>query len=442
MEALKIRGSLKFFVATCVIAALLVGCNFGNVTTPDEIATPTPYTPPVADRDRISELVAGNTDFAFDLYRQFESRSGNLVYSPYSISLAFAMATAGATGETEIQLNKALRTPFSGIALHEAFGALDHAISGRIGTQEDPDREFKLDVANSLWVQENYGLVGEFVDNLVRYYNASPIEVDFVNNVEGSRRAINSWVAGKTNNLIRELISPGAINSLTRIVLVNAIYFKAAWAVPFEAEATKLEEFHLLDGSEILSETMQAIDRFQCVHGDGYDAIRLPYRSGLQHMLAIIPERGRFAEMEPTFSRGLIVEVGQGLEECFVDLRFPRFDFESTFRLRDAVSELGARNAFHRGLAEFEAINNESCLSNDPDCFYISDAIHKAVIEVDEEGAEAAAATAVIMAVPVSSASPPPIRPYLFRVDRPFMFLIRDNVTGSILFAGRVTDPR
>ena len=464
---MKVRELFAVLLLLCATLILSIGCDFDGAGNPltnneprsetppasDDVAAPAPSidpdapdpagpsTAPVPSSRQLRELVNGNSEFAFDLYHQIGEHSGNLIFSPYSISLAFAMAYAGATGETEFQLNRVLRAPSSGTQFHQAFAALDDAVGLADPSTQDSAGGFELNIANSLWMQDGFQIFEEFISFLEQHYRARPFLVDFENNTESARLRINAWVEEKTKDLIKDLIPAGAIGRLTRLVLVNAIYFKGAWEIPFREGVTQTERFHALDGSEAYAELMQVTGRYNYMEGDGYKAIELPYQSSRQHMLAIVPDRGQFSAIEARFSPSLITRVDQDLRDVLVELRFPRFKFESDFGLGDAIMKLGAPNAFARDQAEFAAINGKSCKSEERDCLYISEAIHKAVIEVDEEGTEAAAATAIVMSVPESGSFQPP-RPIILRVDRPFLFLIRDDATGSILFAGRMENPR
>ncbi|MXW27306.1 MAG: hypothetical protein F4Z80_00140 [Chloroflexi bacterium] len=389
----------------------------------------------------LEALVAGNSEFAFELYDHLAAGPENLIYSPYSISLAFAMALAGASGDTETQLRDVFRFPADQARLHPAFFALGNAISGDRPPGVAPvEGEFELGIANSLWLQKDFDFVEEYLDLLAEHYGAAPNLVDFMANHEAARIQINDWVAGKTGDRIMDLLQPGVLDMFTRLVLVNAIYFKAGWEYPFVDGFTRQLPFYLLDGSPVPVDLMNVSAPFNYWRGDGLLAVELPYKFSQQHMLLIVPDRGRYEEVEQSLSTGLLSQIDEGLEHQSLNLWFPTFEFESQLSLADSLKKLGAPDAFDLERAEFDRINRLSCLRGDRDCLAIKDAIHKAFIAVDEDGTEAAAATAIAFAV-TASAGPRP-QPIRVRIDRPFMFLIRDDATGAILFAGRVIDPR
>ena len=386
-------------------------------------------------------LVAGNSEFAFELYDHLAASPENLIYSPYSISLAFAMALAGASGETEAQLRDVFRFPADQARLHPAFFALGNAVAGdRTPGQAPIDGEFELEIANSLWLQQDLAFVEEYLKLLAEHYGAAPSLVDFMANHEAARIQINDWVADKTGDRIMDLLQPGVLDRLTRLVLVNAIYFKSAWDYPFGDGSTRKLPFYLLDGSPVNVDLMNVSAPFKYWRGDGLLAVELPYKFSRQHMLLIVPDRGRFKDVEQSLSTGLLGRIDEGLKGRHLNLWLPGFEFETQLGLADALAEFGAPNAFDPERAAFDRINGQSCLRGDPNCLAIKDAIHKAFISVDEDGTEAAAATAIVIGVTVSEGPRP--QPLRVRIDRPFMFLIRDDATDAILFAGRVIDPR
>ena len=389
----------------------------------------------------LEALVAGNSEFAIELYDYLADSPENLIYSPYSISLAFAMALAGASGETETQLRNALRFPADQARLHPAFFALGNAVSGDRPPGAAPvDGEFELGIANSLWLQKDFAFVEEYLELLADHYGAAPIPVDFMTNHEAARIQINGWVADKTQDRIMDLLQRGVLDRFTRLVLVNAIYFKAGWEYPFRDGSTREMPFYLLAGDPVTVDLMNVSAPLRYWRGDGLQAVELPYKYSRQHMLLIVPDRGRYREVEQSLSTGLLGQIDEGLTRRSLNLWMPKFEFETQLGLADALQEFGARDAFDRERAEFDRINKLSCLRGDRDCLFIKDAIHKAFISVDEDGTEAAAATAIVFAV-AESGGPRP-QPLRVRIDRPFVFLIRDDATGSILFAGRVIDPR
>ena len=382
----------------------------------------------VSDAD-LAELVRGNSSFAFDLYQILQEGDGNLFYSPHSISLALAMTYAGARGETEAQMADALRFLLAQERLHPAFDALGRELASR---EEAPAQQggegFRLHVVNALWGQEGFEFLSQFLDLVANSYGAGLRRLDFASDPEEARLTINDWVSDQTEGRIEDLIAPGVIDALTRLVLTNAIYFNAAWANPFRAEATQDGPFYLLDGSEVTAPMMSKTSSFAYTGGEGYQALELPYVGGQLSMLILLPEAGAFEAFEATLDDDRVADILTGLGYQEVALTLPRFEFESGFSLKEALADLGMPAAF-TGAADFSGMTGGRDL-------FISEVVHKAFVAVDEEGTEAAAATAVMM--PLSAA---PGQPVQFTVDRPFVFLIRDIETGAILFVGRVLNP-
>jgi serpin B len=375
-----------------------------------------------------AELVAGNSAFAFDLYQRLrEEQDGNLFYSPYSISLALAMTYAGARGETEQQMAATMHYTLPQERLHPTFNALDTTLTS-CGDDEGEDA-FQLNIANALWGQEGYKFLSTFLDTLAENYGAGLRTLDFVNETESARQTINNWVSDQTEEKIQDLIPKGMLDPLVRLVLTNAIYFNGKWVLPFEKSNTHDEPFTLLDGSTVSVPMMSQTGNFEYAEGDGYQAVELPYRDSNVAMLFILPEAGRFEEMQGTFSAESITAITEDLTPQQVRLFVPKFTFESEFNLSETLIQMGMPAAF--GNADFSGMTGNREL-------FISDVVHKAFVAVDEEGTEAAAATAVIMA----KGAPMIKDAILIKLDRPFLFLIRDNDTGTILFVGRVLNPQ
>ncbi|MGD2143540.1 MAG: serpin family protein [Anaerolineae bacterium] len=385
----------------------------------------------------LDKLVEGNSAFAFDLYRFLAEQGGdeNLFYSPYSISLALAMTYAGARGETGGQMAEALQFNLPQDQLHPAFNALDQELAQRgegAAGKDDPDEEhpkgFRLKIANAIWGQTEYEFLGAFLDVLAENYGAGLRVLDFASSAEEARVTINQWVSDRTEGKIENLLPKGSIGSATRLVLTNAIYFNAAWANPFEEQATEPGPFTRLDGSEVTVPMMRQAESFGYAEGDGYQAVELPYDGHELSMVILLPERGTFEAFEDSLGAGLVQAVIENLARGQVDLTMPKFEFDSGLSLNDALSALGMPKAF-TGEADFSAMTGDKSL-------FISAVLHKAFVSVDEQGTEAAAATAVAM---VASAAPGDSVEVV--VDDPFIFLIRDIETGAVLFVGRVLDP-
>jgi len=384
--------------------------------------------PDVKETD-LSQLVSGNSSFAFDLYQAVWEGNGNLFYSPYSISLALAMTYAGARSETEQQMADTLHFTLSRDRLHPTFNALDLELARRGGDAEGVDEgAFKLHIANSLWGQMGYSFLPEFLDLLAQNYGAGVRLLDFTKAPEESRGTINDWVSDQTEGKIEDLIPEGAIDTLTRLVLANAIYFNAAWLHPFERELTHDGPFYLLDGSQVTVPLMAQTEFFGYVEGDGYQAVELPYVREELSMIILLPDADRFEEIQNSLDAVRVDTLLMGLEHANVALTMPRFSFESSFQLADTLADMGMPDAFSE-VADFSGMDGTRDL-------YITDVLHKAFVSVDEAGTEAAAATAVVIGL---KALPP--TPIEMTVDHPFIFVIRDIQTEAILFLGRVMNP-
>ena len=390
-------------------------------------------TNPSVDEGQVLTLAQDNAAFALLFYDQIRTEDGNIIFSPFSLSLALSMALAGAESSTEQGMLEALQLSLPEEAIHPAFNALLQAIEkSQEQTQEDMDgRNFQLNIANSIWGQADYSFKQPFIDSLAKHYGAGIYTVDYMQNPEGARLAINDWVAEETEQKITDLIPAGAIDPLTRLVLANAIYFNASWLYPFMDNATAEAPFFTLDGSEITVDMMKLYgERLSYLRGENYQAVNLPYLSNDFVMTVLVPDEGDFAEFEASLDLEDLMDIISGMASARVDLEMPKFDFESDVNANDPLIALGMADAFSPERADFSGITEEEQLM-------ISDVLHKATITVDEEGTEAAAATAVIIGV----TSAMPEDPISLVIDRPFLFLIRHQPTNTILFLGRVVNP-
>ena len=393
-------------------------------------------TSPNISEGALYDLVSDNSAFAMDLYQQLKARDGNLFYSPYSISLALAMTYAGARGETEEQMVDALHFSPSQDKLHPAFNSLDIELAKRgEGAKGKDDEGFRLNIVNAIWGQKDYEFLTDFLDTLAENYGAGLRILDFIQAPEESRIIINDWVSEQTEGRIEDLIPQGMIDSLTRLVLTNAIYFNAAWAFPFNESATSDGIFHLINGDEVTVPLMKQTESFGYAEGEDYQAVELPYDGNELSMVILLPESGEFSTFENSLDSMKLQEILENLQYALVNgkrtevaLTMPKFEFESSFDLKNTLSDMGMQVAFSEN-ADFSGMNGSRDL-------FITDVVHKAFVSVDEAGTEAAAATAVIVA-----STSIPMEPIKVNIDRPFIFMIRDIETGALLFAGRVLDP-
>lgn len=389
-------------------------------------------TSPNVETNNLDELVNGNIDFAFDFYQSVRDQEDNFFFSPYSISLALAMAYAGAKGETRDQMASILHYRLPPEDLHPSFNGLDLILSQR-GERVDPElgTGFQLNIANSTWAQQDHQFLQEYLDLLAANYGAGVRLTDFVNAPEEARKAINKWVSDETQGKIEDLIPPGALDALTRLVLANAIYFKASWLNTFQEDMTEDRAFTLLDGSQVSVPMMNYSkpERLPYIRGDGYQAVELPYVGGEISMVILVPDADKFSEYEEAMSTEHFNSILDSLEAKNVQLAMPKFSFESEFSLAETFLKMGLKSAFDPQEADFSGMDGSRDL-------FIKNVLHKAFVSVDEKGTEAAAATAVIVGV-----TSLPVVDVELSIDRPFVFLIRDIPTGTILFMGRVLSP-
>ena len=356
---------------------------------------------------------------SIDLYQRLAADSdGNLFLSPYSISSALAMTYGGARGETAEQMEDTLYLGGPG-ATHPAFSHLRKTLNG---IQEKG--HVQLSVANSLWPQRDYTFLPDYLAITKEFYGSTIEPVDYKADAEGARQKINGWVEQQTNDRIKDLIPAGMLDRATRLVLANAIYFKGNWARQFKPDHTRPAPFHRADGKTVDVPMMSQTADFRMAHTNGFQALELPYEGGDLSMLILLPSK---PDGLPALEKSLTLELLDGLQfnEMETMVQLPKFKLESTFNLGTTLAAMGMPLAFS-GQADFSGMTGKKDLS-------ISEVVHKAFIEVNEDGTEAAAATAVIMRM----TSMPP----MFEANHPFLFLIRENSTGAILFIGRVTDP-
>jgi len=389
---------------------------------------PRDTSPDVSQAD-LALLTEGNSAFAFNLYQELRKKEGNLFYSPYSISVALAMTYAGARGDTAEEMAATLQFLLEQDRLHPAFNWLDAELASRgEGAQGKDGEGFRLNIVNAIWGQKDYGFLSTFLDVLAENYGAGLRILDFVTEPEKSRVTINEWVSDQTEDRIKDLIPQGAIDAMTRLVLTNAIYFNAAWAYPFDEDVTANGAFYLLDGGQVNVPMMQQMQSFGYTDGEGYQAVELLYDGDELSMVILLPASGNFQAFEEGLEAQKVSDIISDLQLAQVTLTMSRFEFDSEFSLKDTLAEMGMPAAFSEA-ADFSGMTGTRDLC-------ISAVLHKAFVSVDEAGTEAAAATAVIVgetAVPGQSVE--------VTVNRPFIFLIRDIETGSILFVGRVLNP-
>lgn len=402
--------SVLWFAATCALVASAAVLCAQNTA------------PAVGN---LSAVANANGAFAVDLYRVLSKgdTGKNLFVSPFSISTALAMTYEGSRAGTRKQMADVLHFTMPDAVRREGFAAL------LAQTKAGPGKHYKLEVANALWGQKGYPFEPAFTGVVKKYYDGGFFTVDYAHDKDGSIHTINQWVENKTAGKIVNLLHPDDISQLTRLVLTNAIYFKGNWAAQFNKEATEQEPFHLASGKTVQTPMMHHSSNFRYVKQDGLAAVELPYAGNELSLLAILPD-GDIGKLDQSLTLDEINRLRAHMGEQEVDVTLPRFKFETRYLLKPVLNAMGMPQAFDEELADFSGMTGQKDL-------FIDQVIHQARIEVNEEGSEAAAATAVVM-------NPKSARyesNAVFRADRPFLFLIVHNATGSILFMGRLSNP-
>ncbi len=374
----------------------------------------------------VQTLVAGNTAFAADLYRLASGESGNLFMSPHSVTTALAMTYAGAASNTATQIADVFNFTQAPATLHASLNALDLTLASREQNGTSETIPFKLRVANSIWGQDGFEVLDPFLDTLALNYGAGMHVLDFQRETEASRQTINRWVEGQTNNKIKDLLPQGVIEPTTKLVLTNAIYFSAAWQSPFKANDTQDRPFQVA-GTNVQVPTLYQTADLWYGEATGWKAVEIPYDGGDLSMTVVVPDN--LAAFEQQLTAATFTAISDALTNHSVQLYLPKFKFEAPLPLKGILMELGMTDAFTDGLADFSGIDGKREL-------VITDVLHKGFVGIDENGTEAAAATAVV----IGPASVP--QQATMVVDKPFVFFIKDRQTGAILFVGRVVDPR
>lgn len=390
--------------------------------------------------DLFEQFTADNRDFAFSLLDQIRQEEGddeNVFLSPHSISLALAMTYVGARGDTKAQMADVLRFQLDDDDLHPAFNKLDLALKERSEIETDDGDAFELEVVNQTWGQVNFPFAQSFLDTLSLHYGAAMYVVDFVTDYEEIREAINAWVEEQTNDRIKDLLPDGSLDDYTRKVLVNAIYFYGSWDTTFDENRTSDEEFSLLDGSTTQVELMRHDDPIFVPYFADEDtvAVALPYVGEEVSMVAVKPadDEADFLQWEEDFDRQAFDAVVDGFSPKQGWVHFPKFEDEGDYSLVDPLEALGMVDAFDDMLSDFGGMLEPEF---DEINMTITDIFHKTFVSVDEEGTEAAAATAVV--VGTDSA---PMADFEISFDRPFYYAVYDHPTDTILFLGRMVAP-
>jgi serine protease inhibitor len=400
-------------IGPLIIASLLLCVSFGITT--------------AAEPSSAARLAEGNAAFALDLYSQLKAQPGNLFFSPYSISTCLAMTYAGARGETEQQMAKVFHFGSDQHQLHLAFGELQRGLK----TAEE-QKGIELNIANALWTQPGHPFLEPFLKVARNEYQANVNQADFKTSAESARGQINRWVEEVTKEKIKDILPPASLTPDTRLVLANAIYFKGVWAAPFKKAETRPQPFHFTPTRQADVPCMHHVDTVKYMENDTLQAVELPYSSNRLSMVIVLPRLvDGCSQLETTLTPEFLQRTLAQMKKQKVELFLPRFKMESGANLNRDLAKMGMTDAFG-SKADFSGIDGTHLL-------YISAIFHKAWVEVNEEGTEAAAATATT--ITAMAVQRPPAPPPVFRADHPFLFFIRDTQSGSLLFLGRMAEP-
>jgi len=425
----------KKFLTIGIIALIVVGLGiflYGCTTQPEPTPKPTPTPEPTPEPEPINQqqvtlansVVEANNLFAADLYDKYKSEEENLFFSPYSISSALSMTYEGAKGKTAEEMQVVLHLPDDKNQIRSDFKNLYNDLN-------KADKTYKLTTANALWAQEDYPFVDEYFNVVDEYYDGKVTNLDFKTDTENSRVTINNWVEDKTNDKIQDLIPAGMLSPATRLVLTNAIYFKANWSNQFDAEDTRDGKFKLSSGQDVDAKLMHKTSNYNYGETGDIQILEMDYLDNDLSMIIILPKDDKLNKVENDFSKDKLKDWKNDMETEKVRVTLPKFKFETKYFMAKDLKEMGMPTAFKYPDADFTGMSLT-------DELYIDEVIHQTFVEVAEYGTEAAAATAVIMRL--GSASPTE-EPKIFTADHPFIFIIQQKDTGNILFMGRMSNP-
>ncbi len=372
------------------------------------------------------QIVKANNSFGLDVYRHLCREKGNQFLSPLSLTIALAMTLEGARGETAAAMRQVLKLSVDDSVRQRGFAQIRELIN-------QPGRKSQLRLANAVWVQKDFPVLKNYLEIITRFYDGRASNVDFINQREEARKMINQWTEEKTAGKIRDLIPPGVIDHLTRLILTNAIYFRGLWLLPFNAELTRPEKFYLSEDEEIEVPMMRFLGdraRFPYMENEDLQMLEMFYEGQDLSMLLLLPRKKDISSLESKLSLETLEGWKRELKEERVDVYLPRFKIETKYFLKDKLEAMDMAVAF-TPQANFSGINGRKDL-------FIQQVIHQAFIEVNEEGTEAAAASGVL----IGRTAYIPEKKFIFRADHPFIFLIQEKSSGAVLFLGRLYDPR
>lgn len=404
----------KIIISIIILSIFLIGCA------PSE-----PVVIPVADDSQatpeaISAVVNANNQFAFELYSELKNtETRNIFFSPYSISTSLTMTYEGARGQTADEMQSVLHIPEDPNIRRPGFAKIINQINKE-------DKSYQLNTANALWAHEDYKFLDEYFNTIQNYYTGKVTNLNFVKETEKSRVTINNWVEEQTNNKIKNLIPSGVLNVMTRLVLTNAIYFKGTWLIKFNKKDTKKRNFMITPDFPVEVPMMTLSGekaKFNYAETEDVQLLELPYEGKKISMLIILPTQ--YLNSIELNAQNLAIWKNR-MYEREVMVLLPKFKFETKYMMKETLEKMGMPTAFSMA-ADFSGMDGTKML-------YIQQAIHQAFVEVNEEGTEAAAATAIVVGLKSSG-------PTVFNANHPFIFIIQERETGNILFMGRVIDP-
>lgn len=413
---------IKKLISFFLFLMILSGCANGSGASSTTKADDSKSTP-----EGVNKIINSNNQFAFDLYLKLkdvpEYNESNIFFSPYSISVALGMIYEGAKGETAEEIQSVFYFPEDKNIRQPSFAKIYNQIN-------KVDKKYELHTANALWAQKDYKFLEEYINTIEKYYVGKVTNIDFINATEDARVTINKWVEEQTNNKIKDLIPVGVLNTLTRLVLTNTIYFKGLWIKQFDKEETGEEDFKVSPEKTVKVDMMRLTGEeatFNYAETEELQILEMFYEGEDLSMLIILPKESDLNSLEDSFSLEKLYELRNNLGEQRVDVYIPKFKFETKYFMVKTLEEMGMPTAFSMD-ADFSGMDGTTDL-------FIANVIHQAFVDVNEEGTEAAAATGVVMELKA-------IMPgAVFKADHPFIFMIQERETGNILFLGRVVDP-
>jgi serpin B len=375
-----------------------------------------------------SNITEANNLFAFEFYSAIKGEEGNVFFSPFSITSAFAMVYDGARGQTADELSSVFHLPEDVNTVREEYASIYGEINAK-------DRKYELKTANAFWAQEDYPFLSDYLSAVKHYYGGEIRNLDFGGNPTGSAGTINNWVEEKTNGKIKDLIPASAISGDTKAILTNAIYFKGEWVKQFDESETEKEKFKTDKSGTVVADMMRRTDNksvFGYMENQELQALEMPYAGDDLSALFLLPKSGSADKLAEGMDAKALSELAAEIEEQRVDVYVPRFKFETEYTMSGILKNMGLTAPFSDA-ADFSGITGKQDLK-------IDEAIHKAYVEVNEEGTEAAAATGIVVGITSTMPKEEPKIPE-FRADHPFLFIIQHKATGMVLFMGRVSNP-